>query len=302
MSNLRQRLPPVTALVAFEAAARLGNFTRAATELNLTQAAISRQIRQMERSIGTRLFERRRYDVTLTEHGRQLAAAVGGSLHAIAEVTDAIRRADVSGDEVVVYCEMALAARRLIPRLDDFSRRHPAVQLKIMTSSQPLELVGETIDVGLQFGARDPVRFEAIDIAGDTVIPVSSPAFAGQFADGFSARKLAEMRLLHLEQTGSAWLDWPRFLAAHDVSAGRKPGDLVFDTYSSLIEAAISGSGVALGWGLAVEHCLKEGTLIRLGDLVLPAPERLYAHVPKHRKRSKATNQFIDWLVQDFTK
>lgn len=302
MPNLRQRLPPVTALTAFEAAARLGNFTKAAAELHLTQAAVSRQIRQLEGNIGCKLFDRRRYDVVLTEPGRQLAATVSAALQSIAETTDVVRRSGSPDNEVTVFCEMALAARRLIPRLNDFNRQHPSVQLKIMTSNQPIEHISESIDVGLQYGARDPRRFEAIEISGDVVFPVCARSIADRFAGRADAVTLKEIRLLHFEQAGLDWLDWPQFLAAYGVTAQRKPSELVFDTYSNLIEAAIADGGVALGWGLAVEQCLKEGTLVKLSDLTLPAPDRLYALVPKLRKKSAATSQFIAWLTRSFAK
>jgi DNA-binding transcriptional LysR family regulator len=291
----------MTTLVAFEAAARLGSFTKAAAELNLTQAAISRQIRQMEINLGCKLFERRRYDVQLNEAGRQLSALVGGALHSIADIADAIRTPHAPGDEIVIFSEMALAARRLIPRLNEFSGQYPEIQLKILTSNQPLESVGEQINVGLQYGARDPKRFDAIEICGDVIYPVAAPLIAQQITGVRGIEELNEFRLLHLEQNNLDWIDWPGFFATHDAVSKRKPGDLLFNTYSSVIEAAVNGSGIALGWGLAVEQSLKEGVLVRLGDWMQPAPEGLFAHTPKSRDKLPATQKFIAWLVDEFT-
>ncbi len=299
MPNLRQRLPPMATLVAFEASARLGSFTRAAAELNLTQAAVSRQIRIMEDNMQSRLFERRRHDVSLTESGQRLAASVSVSLRSIAETADAIRNAPAGDNGVTVFCEMALASHRLIPRLDAFSHQHPDVQLKILTSNQSLETVGEPVDVGLQFGKRDSKRFETIDICGDTVFAISAPALLDQIDGPISIQTFNRLRLLHLEQPWQDWMDWPKFLAAHGAVFDPKPGDLVFDTYSSLIEAVIAGSGIALGWGLTIENRLKEGLLVKVGDMMLPAPERFYAHVPKSKRRSPAVNKFIAWLKEE---
>lgn len=153
MNRLGKSLPPLASLLPFEAAARLESFTRAAAELHLTQAAVSRQIRALEDDLGTRLFERRNRAVFLTEAGRELGGAVSGALETVAARADDLRGRHREG-EVVMFAQLCEAFYWVMPRLAGFHQRHPRVELRVAASTRPLTEAAERFDVALQTTGR----------------------------------------------------------------------------------------------------------------------------------------------------
>ncbi|MEZ5924635.1 MAG: LysR substrate-binding domain-containing protein [Hyphomicrobiaceae bacterium] len=300
MSQLRRRLPPLASLAPFEAAGRLGSFSAAAVELNLTQAAISRQISALEHSLGVRLFERKRYGVELTANGAELLKEVGSALAVLADASDRARSAAKTSKTVSIYCDVAIGGSFVIPRLGAVRRDLPDLVIRLVTSSELLETTTEPFDIGLTTGRFLSDRFEVVEICGEEVFPVASPALAHELSRRIGAMDLRVAPLLHFAQQGRDWVDWPRFLAFHGVTAPPQVEGFPFTSYSVLLDAAEAGHGIALGWKLSVDNRLRQGTLVRLEGLTMPLEKGLAAYLPRRRPRTPATDTFLHWLLTSF--
>lgn len=293
MSSLRNRLPPLGTLAAFEAACRHRSFTRTAAELNLTQAAVSRQIRALEEHIGVRLFERRRHDVALTPEGVRFAAEVNPALAMIGDATVSLKSGYV--EELTIFSELCLWAHWLMPRLSRFQAAHPDLSLKILTSNRPIEAETERFDVALTYGISRSAAFHSEPLAQETIVAVCSPAVRRKLPARCRAKDLAASDLIHFEQRGCDWMDWRQFLAPFKAKP-RGPARLVFSTYNSAVDAAIEGYGVALGWRYVIDKPLSDGRLVEIEGLRVPSPDPLCAHMPANRSNSVAVQTFTAWM------
>lgn len=299
MSQLRSRLPSLAALVPFEAAARHASFSRAAAELNLTQAAVSRQIRLLEDSLGARLFERRRHGVELTPAGGELANEIAPALRMIAAASDRARASMRSANTVSVFCDVSIAGAFVIPRLGAMRRDHPDLVIRLVTSSELLEATSEPFDVGLTTGRPRGDRFDVVEICSEEIFPVASPSLARKLPKRPTLAKLSAAPLLHFSQPGRNWLDWPRFLAAFGVEAKLPAEGFAFTSYSVLLDAAEAGHGIALGWRLSIENRLRQGSLVRVSGAALPIAKGLAAYLPRRQQRPEPVHRFLGWLVAE---
>ncbi len=293
ISSLRHRLPPLGSLAAFEAACRHRSFTRAAAELNLTQAAISRQIRALETHLGVRLFERRRHDVALTAEGQRYAAEVNPALAAIGDASVALKSGYV--EELTIFSELCLAAHWLMPRLSRFQALHPNLSLKILTSNRPIEAETEKFDVALSYGLSRSAAFRSEELVPDMIVAVCSPQVRRKLPQRCKAKDLAVTDLIHFEQRDTDWMDWRQFLAAFKTKP-RGPARLIFHTYNSAVDAAIEGYGVALGWRHVIDKPLNDGRLVEIDGFRVASPDPLCAHTPANRSSSAAARTFTAWM------
>ena len=232
------RLPSLSALRAFEAAARLGHFGKAGDELHVTHSAISRQIRALEDEIGVSLFERRNRAVFLTDAGKRLLEVTRAAFRQITETVAELRAG--LPDPLVVSCEPTLTQRWLIPRLPAFQARHPEVIIHVLAAGGPVSLEQARIDCAIR---RSDFQFPP-DIHAETILkervgPVCTPQLAARFpGDG----------VLHLPRIHSATrLDaWDRWAADARHNLPAVPSQTFEHFYLSL-EAATAGLGVAIG-------------------------------------------------------
>lgn len=298
MSQLRRQLPPLASLAPFEAAGRLASFSRAAAELNLTQAAVSRQIRSLEESVGVRLFERKRHGVILSPAGQDLFNEIGPALRVIAAASERARSSVRSAKTVSIFCDVAIGGSFVIPRVGAVRREHPDLTIRLVTSSELLEATSESFDIGLTTGRFVSDRFDIVEICGEEIFPVASPAFARSLPKHVKAPDLLKRPLLHFAQPGRDWVDWARFLKHLGLPAPRKDG-FPFTSYSVLLDAAEAGHGIALGWRLSIENRLRQGTLVRIGTMSMPLKKGLAAYLPKQSRRSEAVGRFLAWLIED---
>ncbi|MCD6009212.1 LysR substrate-binding domain-containing protein [Halomonas sp. IOP_31] len=300
MSRLRQALPPLSSLLPFEAAARHQSFLRAAQELNLTQAAISRRIRAMEEALGKTLFERRHRQVVLTEAGREFAEAVRGGLDEIAGGAERLRHRQPA-HEVVLFAELYVAMYWLIPRLGDFNRRHPEISVRINASSQPLVQAMEPFDLAMQCTDRPSGLLAPTLSVRDEVFPVCSPALTEPHA--WTLESLLARPLLHYRETGGdQWMDWRAWFER--VGCPRPPppphSGTVFNSYPVMLQAAMTGQGICLGYGGI-------GQLVRRGELVRPVvesvdmPTGMSVYRARHASDRPAVDKVLKWLTDILT-
>jgi LysR family glycine cleavage system transcriptional activator len=290
MSGSWSRRPSLNALRTFEAAARLLSFTAAAGELHVSQAAVSRQVRQLEQALGKPLFERLHRRVELTPRGRILADELSRGLASIARAVDAA--GGVRRRAIRVSVEPAFASRWLTPRLPRFLAAHAELDIEI-ESSDTLRELGRDADVAIRYLAarrRGPAGNAAL-LASVAAFPVLAPALLRGKAAPSHPRELLSFRLLH-EDDGRLWRQW--FAAAGFAEAAPRR-HLGMSDQALVLQAAVQGQGVALGDDLLAAADLDAGRLLRPFATETPcgAYWLLWSRAARARPGQRA---FCDWI------
>ncbi|HYD99406.1 MAG TPA: transcriptional regulator GcvA [Alphaproteobacteria bacterium] len=258
-----RRLPSLNGLRAFEAAARHASFTAAAAELNVTQAAVSRLVRLLEARLGVALFERRPNALVLTPQGAAYAPGLTQAFDSIARLTEqvqALRPAPI----LTLATGPSFAMRWLIPRLADFGRRHPDVEVRITTAPGGWTVFRDDWTAAIRHGAGDWPGFVAHPLFRPDIVPVCTPAVAARL------RRPADLRGETLLQVAHAPEDWPLWLEAAglpDIDPGHGPR---FDYYALALQAALDGIGIAISLTPYVVDDLAAGRLVAPFDLRVP--------------------------------
>lgn len=292
------RLPPLNACRAFEAAARLGSFARAAAELNVTATAISHQVKLLEGWTGKRLFNRRNNAVVPTEAARLLAPAITDALGRLGTgLRNLVGNAGPSLLTLSVQPDFAL--KWLIPRLPRFAADHPDVELHLVTAYRSLDLLSEDLDLAVRYLdpeglAETGADLRAEPLLGADLLPVGNPALfpPGQPADPWQLR---EATLLHVLSAPEDWRRWFAAAGIADVDAERGPK---FDSY------ALSGEAAAQGWGVALGRIGFIEADIAAGRLVAPfatrlAGRRTWVLLTARRPRKPQVAALRAWLLAE---
>ncbi|MDW5444422.1 LysR substrate-binding domain-containing protein [Polaromonas sp. SM01] len=295
----RGQLPRLDLLYSFEAAARKLSFTRAATELFLTQSAVSRQIQQLEDELGTPLFERRHRALALTDAGRIMQRAVTDCLERLRDATTSVRATTTSLRQVAITTTPGFASLWLIPRLARFTATHPGVDVRISATLEVLDLERSGIDVSVRLSAISHavgnILFE------ETVTPVCSPLLLTNRALPLKQpADLANHTLLvtDMPQGQPLTIDWEPWFRVMGLPDMRMKNTLRFSQYSDVVAAAVAGQGVAIGRLPLLAELLRDGRLVapfsgaasRFGYFVNVAP----------RSAGNADAQdFVRWLMTE---
>lgn len=280
----------MTVLCAFEAAARHQSFTAAATELNLTQSAVSRQIRSLEDLLGAELFIRERQTVRLTVAGEAYAQEIRSALHRVSTATLAFR-ANPQGGTLNIAILPTFGTRWLSPRLPGFLKENPGVTINLTTRLAPFDFQVDTVDAAIHFGQPEWPGAKLDYLMSETVVPACSPAML----KAHRIKKpgdLLGIPLLHLVSRPDAWERWFRVMK---VPAGKVHGMLV-DQFAMAAQAAISGLGVALLPKFLIEHELASGDLVVAIDKLIESTERYYLAWPPSRESYPPLQAFRQWI------
>ena len=296
MSELSRRLPPLNTLLSFEAALRLGSFTRAGDELALSQASISRRVRELEQNLGVALFERRRYDVVPTEEGERLGATVRQALQELAGTAARVRASGDGTERLTIFSDMSLGNALVAPCLGEFQRSYPELKLRVLSSYEPIESIREEFDIGLQCGRWAEDLFAIEPIADDVIFPVCSPQFAQTLPRTVTPVDVADRPLLHLADVGRKWPDWRNFLAFFRLKEPRPIEGLTFNSYQICLDVAEQGEGFALGWGRTVKDRLDAGRLVRVPGLTMPIADAVNVYRRKGAKPNRTVERFVALL------
>ena len=295
MVTLRSKLPPPNSLVVFEAAARHLNFTKAARELGVTQAAVSRQIQLLEDHLGASLFYRRPRALKLTREGQQLLKAVTIGLEHIANTAVDIRRRQDSS-EVTVASSVTFASYWLMTRVAKFRAAYPEIELRLVASAPVSDLAVAGIDIAIRYGAGRWPGVEAVHLLDNEVFPVCSPGYLeGREPIGTTA-DLLHHRLLHLVEYDRNWVTWEAWLKALGVTGSPAQRGLSFDHYLVLIQAALDGQGIALGGGRLADDFLARGMLVRPTPATLRSEQAFYLLRPADQVMSVSAQLFWAWI------
>jgi len=293
MAIPRRFLPPTAMLAAFESAARTGSFTQAGVELNLTQSAISRQIRALEERLGADLFVRERQNVRLTVAGLSYAREIREALKHIGDASMAIR-ASPRATSLNLAVLPSFAARWLIPRLPSFFSAHPDVTINFSTRTTPFEFETEPFDAAIHFGDPAWSGAESIPLMGEVGIALAGPSFLASHAFS-SPEDLLSAPLLILRSRPDAWERW--FLA-NGVYYDSVNGPL-FDQFDTMAAAAKAGLGVALLPTFLFQEEVASGQLVPIFDKATPSDSSYHLIWPHSRRDNPTMILFREWLARE---
>lgn len=291
----RGRLP-LTALRSFESAGRLKSFTAAAEELFVSQAAISRQIRDLERELGRPLFERVHRGVVLTEHGASLLAVLTASFDNIdTALTDIGHAADVS--QVTISSEPTFAALWLVPHLQRFRDLYPNVEVTIESDPRTIEFRANQAEIAIRFSdvRTSWPRTEAIQLVETSMVPVAAPDLIAREKRIAVPTDLRHQTLLH-DENRDIWGQWFRLAGLDPPQNGRGP---VLADGALVLQAVLRGHGVGLIDELFAREEIATGRIVSLFDVVFPCGA--YFLVARNFSRlSPGAQSFVDWLRSEF--
>ncbi|WP_413865755.1 LysR substrate-binding domain-containing protein [Tateyamaria sp.] len=284
----RRYLPSIPALLAFEAAARLGSATAAAQELSLTQSAISRQIKTLEDQLGAALFAKQGRSLVLTPVGRTYLTQIQDVLQRLGSASVAAG-ANPQGGALNLAILPAFGMHWLAPRLADFARAHPEVTVNLSTRLAPFDFRNHSYDAAIHFGRKDWPGAEYLALMPETVVAVAAPDLIKDTGD---PKALRAMTLLHLDTRPRAWARW---FAAHDLTPPKGAG-MMFDQFSTMAQAAIHGLGVALLPTFVAAPHLKNGTLRTAARGVEKSIGDYYLVWPSGRSVPPSLRSFSQWI------
>ncbi len=293
MSKLTVKLPPMSAVRVFEAAARHQSFTRAAEELGMTQAAVSYQIKMLEDRIGAPLFIRMPRQVALTAKGRQLAPAVTEAFEALRAAFAGIEEA---GQSVLSITTLTtFAANWLIPRLGKFQQLHPNIAVQISVSSQVEDFARSEFDIAIRSGNGDWPGLEAHLLFPNLFTPVCSP----ELLRGIVLEEPADILKFPILSPGDPWWqDWFAAAGLKDVDLSHHPDNsLGIQQFEGM--AAMAGQGFALINPYFFPGDLAAGRLVQPFDLLATSERGYWLVYPKARRRSPKIVAFRDWVLSE---
>jgi LysR family glycine cleavage system transcriptional activator len=298
MSNglpMVDRLPSLNGLRAFEAAARHMSFTKAADELNVTQTAISHQIRRLEDELGVQLFLRLKDGLTLSEHGQAYLPGVRAAFHELRYSTEQLL-ASSNNSVLTINTLVSVASKWLLPRLPSFQQAYADIDVRVSASTDLVDFRKGGIDAAIRYGRGDWKGLRADFLVSDEIFPVCSPALLNGAKALSVPADLAHHTLLQV--SGVTADDWGTWLSTAGQPAQLAAGPrLTFDLAMMAVQAAIDGQGVCIGRSTYVDDDLRAGRLVAPFDLRLQDDLGFYLVTPRETAETKKIVAFRTWLL-----
>jgi LysR family glycine cleavage system transcriptional activator len=289
---MADRLPPMQALRAFEAAARTRSLTRAAESLHLTHGAISHQIKALEADFGVRLVERAGRGIRLTDDGERFAKRVHSVL---SDLADAVREVTERANprQLRVSVIPSFAARWLLPRIGRFFAAHPEIDVDVSASNTLADFRRDDVDVAIRHGFGDWPGLVSEYLLDDVYFPVCSPRLAN---GKLPARPADLSRYTLLRGEGEFWKPWFEAAGLDWPEPSRGP---MFNDSSHMMQAAIEGQGIALARSSLLGNDVHNGVLIPLFDIVVPSSKKFFLVYPPRLADSPKLAPFRQWLFDE---
>ena len=290
-------MPPLNSLVAFEAAARHLSFTHAAAELNVTQGAISRQVRLLEEYLGAALFERTTRRIDLSPTGAQYYEAVHATLLQLARATGNIRHWR-GAQQVTVLTSTALASLWLLPKVAEFQRDNEEIELRIIANDHVKDKSRLECDLAVFYCRAQPKDVATTPLFAEEIFPVCSPDYLAKHPELKNPEDLRACTWLWLDDTPGDWIGWREWLQQLGCAGVEPRRRININSYSMVLQSALSGQGVALAWSNLVGHHLETGTLVRPIDAVVRTDARFCLIEPQdHGAWRQSVKRFRAWLL-----
>lgn len=295
MRRLVHQADRLQRLAVFESAARLGSFSAAGRELGLAQPAVTRQVRALEVSLGFELFTRSANRVELTDAGRRLADIVDVAFGMIEHAVDDLGR---MRDTFVLAAPPGFAQQVIVPDLDSLQHALGDLDLRLWLYDRERELDGGSFDAAVRIGAArdDWPGYDRHELFDEHVVPVAAPSLATELGldASSSATDVLAAPLLHMDARDRPWMSWAEWLAWFDLQLTPGRRRVVFNNYPTVLQQAVAGRGVALGWRGLVEGLVDDGVLTVVGPAVSSA--RSYCVTWPAGNSAGAVEAVVEWL------
>lgn len=294
---MRPNIPSLMSLLAFEAASRHLSFTSAAQELELTQTAISHQIKNLEERLGTKLFIRRRNELQLTPYAREYLESVR---EAIAMLSMATKRAtgERTKEVLSISCPPTYAIKCLLPTLPSFQRAHPEIIVQLFASSSFELPKRKALDVAIRYGTGRWPAFHVDRLHGEEFFPVCSPRLLKEVGAGSMVDQLSRMTQIRTFPSSTQDDEWRLWLEAAGIKSIEFSGETIFNLHLLSIQAAADGAGIAIGRTPIVNADLAGGTLIAPFGLRLEATLAYYIVTPADKVKLDKVRAFREWALE----
>jgi LysR family glycine cleavage system transcriptional activator len=295
-------LPGLSAIKAFDAAARHLSFTKAAQELSVTPAAVSHQIKELEDQIGVSLFQRTSRSMRLTREGEILRTSVSDALDGLNGALQRIRKLQKQ-NRLNVTASPSITAKWLVPRLDRFLALQPGADVRIDVSQSVLDFDRDDVDIAIRFGTGDYPGLRVDRLFQEMVFPVCSPKLLTGRHPIREPRDLLHHNLIHLDYQaqGAVWPNWRMWMLAAGIRDFDDTRGLHFGQTALVLQAAIEGQGVALGESALVSADLEAGRLVKPFELALKAPPQFayFLISPLETAETPIVKAFREWIISE---
>lgn len=291
MKNSRKPLPPLKALKAFEAAARLRSLTRAAEELHVTQGAVSQQVKLLEEYLDTQLLIRKPRNLELTDAARAYLPVLTDAFNNLLASTNELFGTDHRA-LLTVKCGTSFMQQWLVPYLSDFYEKHPGIRVRLMSSVWPSQNEVEEADIEISNGFGDWTGMQVERLTQETLIVVGSPDFVTRYEINDEAMNILQLPLISVIGDRENWQQW--FRKQHLANLMPMPV-LECDTSTSAFDAACNGIGLLLARSFNLKPMMDKGLLVQAHPFTLKASGAHYLVLPNKPPSPKVT-AFREWL------
>ena len=283
-------------LLAFHVAAQEQSFTRAAAILKLGQSAISHSVRQLETVLGVRLFEREAQGVRLTAIGERLAKRLQDGF---AEIQLGLEEAlsSQASSVVTILVSTSLASHWLMPRIARFKQAYPEVQLRIITQDAYQDIAKLEFDLCIPVGGVPEGDYQSWKFVDEVLFPVCSPTWLTQQESLQQPSDLLTRPLIHLEERYTSRFNWPQYFQHYGLQLNDTRKDVSFNDYSIVVQAAIEGQGIVLGWHHIVQPLIEQGKLVAPLRERIQTPAPFYVIAREDKPLRVEAKALLDWLL-----
>jgi DNA-binding transcriptional LysR family regulator len=296
MQGIEWHLGPAHNLVVFEAAARHLSFSRAAAELSVTQPAVSQAVRRLEQSIGARLFVRGHRQIALTDAGERLFLDVSDGFARILATARQIGRGAGAG-QVTLLVSTAFATWWMVPHLQEFHARNPGIDLRLETVNRDIEISAPETTLAVRRGNGHWPGHEAALIAPERLQAVASPALLSRLPDLTCLGDLSDQVLVHLEEPHRYRPSWAAFFAHFGVTFRDRGEGLRLNDYALVLQAAMAGEGIVLGWDHICRRPVAQGLIAPVGPWLWETGSGFYLVWSERARLSDRTVLTRDWIL-----
>ena len=297
MKKININLLSNKSLLAFHIAAKTSSFTRAAETLNVGQPAVSHAVKHLESIIDTTLFKRQHDGVKLTSEGEILAHHLNKGFGEIQQGLEALMIQNKH--EITLHISTSLASHWLMPRIAKFKHSHPDIQLRCITQDTDNEVQSSRFDLCIPLGQVSWDGFERYKFVDEVITPVCSPAYLKASQALTQIEHLPNHAFIHLEERYTPRLDWQQLFEDSNLNYRNSKADETFNDYSIVLQAAIEGQGVALGWKHLVSPLIQQGKLIAPLDLEIKTDHPFYILTPKNKTKNQSVTLLRNWLLAE---